>query len=87
MMDFVSQVGLQTAETMRKDIEIGACESSFEFKALASKFTVDIIASTAFGIEINSFKNPDSDFSRIAQKVTDLANWRSGLILAGFSNH
>ena len=45
MMDFVSQVGLQTVETMRKDIENGA-ESSFEFKALASKFTVDIIAST-----------------------------------------
>ena len=45
MMDFVSQVGLQTAETMRKDIENGA-ESSLEFRELASKFTVDIIAST-----------------------------------------
>lgn len=49
MMEFVSQVGLQTAETMRKDIENGA-ESSFEFKALASKFAIDIIASTGENI-------------------------------------
>lgn len=45
MMDFVSQVGFQTFEAMKKDIENGG-ESSFEFKNLASKFTVDIIGST-----------------------------------------
>jgi hypothetical protein len=45
MMDFVSEVGLQTTESLRKDIESGG-ESNFDFKALASKFTVDIIAST-----------------------------------------
>lgn len=45
MMDFVSQVGQQTFEVMRKDIDKNG-ESTFEFKALASKFTVDIIAST-----------------------------------------
>jgi cytochrome P450 family 9 len=44
MMDFVSEIGLQTTESLRKDIESG--ENKFEFKALASKFTGDIIAST-----------------------------------------
>lgn len=59
MMDFVSQVGHQTAEIIRQEIESGG-ENEFEFKALASKFTVDIIASTGkfltFIIQIIFFK-------------------------------
>lgn len=69
MFDFVSIVGQQTAAAMKAEIEDGR-ENKFEFKDLASKFTVDNIASCAFGIEINSFNNPNNDFFRIAKKIT-----------------
>ena len=34
----------------------------FDKKDFFSKFTVDMIATCAFGIEVNSFKNPENDF-------------------------
>lgn len=80
MYNLVSDVGQQTAESMREEISRGG-ENSFEFKALAMKFTVDVIASTAFGIEVNSFKQPDNDFHRIAKKVT---NFNSGINITKF---
>jgi hypothetical protein len=41
MFDFMSSVGHQTVETLKRNIESGG-ESSFEFKAFAKKFTVDV---------------------------------------------
>jgi cytochrome P450 family 9 len=75
MFDFVSTVGFQTATTMKKDI-LNGLDNNFEFKELAQKFTVDNIASCGFGIEVNSFKNPDNDFLRIARKVTDFTSFK-----------
>jgi cytochrome P450 family 9 len=83
MMDFVSTIGHQTADSIKKDI-VGGGESIFEFKDFASKFTIDIIASCAFGIEINSFKNPTNDFFRIAKKVTNFTSFKTGLKFAGY---
>lgn len=73
MYQFVNQVGQQTAKTMSDDIKAGK-ESEFEFKALAMRFTVDVIASSAFGIEVNSFKNPENEFYKTASKITSLSN-------------
>lgn len=84
MFDFVSVVGQQTAKTMSEEIRKGG-ESSFEFKALAMKFTVDVIASCAFGIEVNSFKNPDNEFYRIATKTTNMNTTSQIIKFIGFS--
>jgi cytochrome P450 family 9 len=73
MFDFVSTVGQQTAKTMQEDIRAGK-DSAVEFKALAMRFTVDVIASCAFGIEVNSFKHPENDFYNVAHKVANLNN-------------
>lgn len=83
MYDFVSSVGQQTAKGMRNEIKAGS-ENSFDFKALATKFTVDVIASCAFGIEVNSFKNPENDFHRIAKKVTNFTSGSTALKFAGY---
>ncbi|CAG9808691.1 unnamed protein product [Chironomus riparius] len=83
MFDFVSTVAIQTSETLKKDIQNGS-ENNFEFKDFASKFTCDNIASCAFGIEVNSFKNPTNDFYRIAKKVTNFASLKVGLKFAGY---
>lgn len=84
MFEFVNTVGEQTSNALLVDIK-GGGESSFEFKSLAMKFTVDVIASCAFGIEIDSFKNPGNDFYRIAAKVTNFAGYKLGLKVAGFA--
>ena len=74
MFEFMSQCGKQTAITMREQINAGS-DNVFEFRELASKFTVDVIASCAFGIEVNSFLNPKNDFQRIAQKVSNFSGF------------
>lgn len=83
MFEFVSTIGIQTAETLRQDIENGK-DGVFEFKDFASKFTCDNIASCAFGIEVNSFKNPSNDFLKIAKKVMNFTGIKTGLKMAGY---
>lgn len=83
MYNYVADVGQQTAKTMKDQIVSGS-DNIFEFKALSTKFTVDVIASTAFGIEVNSFKNPENDFQRIAGSVTNFASLKTALVFAGY---
>ena len=83
MFEFVTVCGKQSAETLKEQIQSGS-DNIFEFKTLATKFTVDVIASCAFGIEVNSFSNPTNDFHKIAQKVTNFASFKTALKLAGF---
>lgn len=35
-----------------------------------------MIATSAFGVEINSFANPDNEFQRIAKIIMNFTNWR-----------
>ena len=39
---------------------------------------MDVIAGAAFGIEVDSLKNPDDKFSHHAQSMVDTANSRIG---------
>lgn len=83
MFNFVAQVGKQTAETLKQKI-INTGKNDFEFKELATKFTVDNIASCAFGIEVNSFEHPDNEFHNIAMKFSDFASFKTFLKFLGF---
>nr|ARO50431.1 cytochrome P450 [Chironomus tentans] len=83
MFDFVATVGKQTASTLRQKIISGG-EKNFEFKELATKFTVDNIASCSFGIDINSFENPDNDFHEIAKEFLNFSKFSNVLKFVGF---
>lgn len=83
MFEFVSSVGQQAANSIKDQIKNGG-ESTFEFKDLARKFTVDVIATCAFGIEIDSFKNPSNDFHRIAGKVANFGSFFTTLKFIGY---
>ncbi|XP_037039470.1 probable cytochrome P450 9f2 [Bradysia coprophila] len=83
MFEFVSSVGQQVATTLKTQIENGG-ESCFEFKDLARKFTVDTIATCAFGIEVNSFAHPTNDFHRIAGKVANFSSFLTTLKFVGY---
>lgn len=82
MFEFVNEVGRQTADAMMTEVNTGKKES-FNVKTFATKFTVDVIASCAFGIEIDSFKNPGNDFHRIANIITNFASFKMGLRIVG----
>jgi cytochrome P450 family 6 len=45
-----------------------------------SRFTTDVIASCAFGIDSNSLKNPEADLMRYLRKVYDMSI-RKGLAM------
>jgi cytochrome P450 family 9 len=106
MFEFMSSVGQQTVETLKRNIESGG-ESSFEFKAFSKKFTVDVsfslilfvlvdffltflqltvkvIATCAYGIEINSFENPKNDFYQIATKFVNFDSFWLSIKFAGY---
>lgn len=83
MFDFVATVGKQTVSSLRQKIIQGG-EKNFEFKELATKFTVDNIASCAFGIDINSFENPDNEFHGIAKEFLNFSKFSNVLKFVGF---
>lgn len=47
------------------------CESkeAMDVKSVLSSFTTDVIGSCAFGIDCNSFTNPDSEFTKFGRKI------------------
>lgn len=44
-------------------------------KELMTKFANDVIASCTFGIEINSFKEPNNEFFSMAKNLTQIKPW------------
>jgi cytochrome P450 family 9 len=79
MFELMNKVGQQSAETLKHQIEQGKAESEVDFQTLARKFTVDSIATCAFGIEVNSFENPENDFHHIATKTTNFTTFSTAL--------
>lgn len=56
---------LKCGENLEKFLEKHAeNEETLEVKSFLSNFTMDVIASCAFGLEINAFENPNSEFKR-----------------------
>lgn len=83
MFELVAVVGEQVAETLKQQIKAGG-NDAFEFKELARRFTVDCIATCAFGIEVNSFKSPNNDFFRIAGKTANFGGILNSLKFMGY---
>ncbi|KAF2902946.1 hypothetical protein ILUMI_03246 [Ignelater luminosus] len=48
-----------------------------DVKDVVARFTTDVIASCAFGIECNSLKNPNSEFRKYGRKIFEVDMWDS----------
>lgn len=46
-------------------------ELDIELKDLLSKFANDVIASSAFGVKVNTLENPENIFYHMARKFTN----------------
>lgn len=43
---------------------------------VVNRFTVDVIGATAFGMDTNALKDKDSEFLKMARKLSDVTMWR-----------
>lgn len=68
MLNFVQKCSLSSIESVKTQIKESK-NGSFEMKELFSKFTVDVIASCAFGLDVDTFKNPENDFKKVADST------------------
>lgn len=70
MFDFIVDISDQYIKKLTDGIKTSR-NIDFEFGDLSRKFTVDMIASCAFGIEINSFADPENQFFKTASNITN----------------
>uniref|UniRef100_A0A348G633 Cytochrome P450 n=1 Tax=Odontomachus monticola TaxID=613454 RepID=A0A348G633_ODOMO len=60
------------------------CSKMVEVKELISKFTTDVIGSTAYGLNVNSLNNPDAEFRKHGKQIFHYNLVRSFEFLAMF---
>jgi hypothetical protein len=58
--------------------------SIVEVKEMMARFTIDAIASCAFGINGNTLQDPDSEFGRRIRKILDFTVQKGLAILFAF---
>lgn len=64
----------QCIETLFKNLERTVDRKEiFEFRAMCGAFTMDVIASTAFGLKIDSHNDPNNHFVKMARKAFDFS--------------
>ncbi|XP_026681203.1 probable cytochrome P450 6a13 isoform X1 [Diaphorina citri] len=68
MFPLIKKCSDQLITTIRKQIGESK-QMSLEVKDYCARYTTDVIGSTAFGIEINSLENPDSEFRQVSLLV------------------
>lgn len=75
MFELVSEIGAQMAEYFK---QVDDESRHLEFKELFSRFTNDVIATSAFGIQVDSLKNKDNEFFTSAKTLMDFTGiWTS----------
>lgn len=79
MFELINQVAEDSAKYLQQLQSEGDGEGvELELKDYATRFATDVIASTAFGLQVNSFENKDNKFFMLGKKATTF-NWRMNL--------
>lgn len=55
--------------------QLDAGNSELELKDFFTRYTTDVIATAAFGIQVNSFKDPSNEFFTIGQRISEFGFW------------
>lgn len=68
-----------------ESIKSSGNSNQFEAKQLVRRFLVDLMATCMYGIEVNSFKEPENDFYKVSSKTNLFRPFSSALKILG--NH
>lgn len=84
MFPMIDIVAHQMIDQLKKDIEQNQGIVEVEMKDVSSRFTTDVIAITAFGIEVDSFKDPKNEFFTEGQRLNAFSTLKGMLKYFGF---
>ncbi|XP_026461385.1 cytochrome P450 9e2-like [Ctenocephalides felis] len=81
------QLVLKSAQQMALHLKKETTKSSvtLEMKSLFTKYANDVIASCAFGLEVDSLRNPENEFYKFGKKVTGFGGLDALLRFLGFN--
>lgn len=68
--------------TTLKDIHNDDASHEYDAKKLIAKYSNDIIATTTFGVEVNTLKDPENDFYKVGQDLTNFGFLKSLKLIA-----
>lgn len=69
MQNLVTDTTKSAIQTVANKVIGTQTDEGLEMKEFFSKFTIDIIASCAFGLKVDTFENPENDFKKIANET------------------
>lgn len=78
MFELVSDCGNEMAESLLK-VAKDTGKVDCEVKDMFSKYTTDVISSSAFGYKINSFEDPNNEFYTSGKKLIDTSSAKTVL--------
>lgn len=76
MFYLMTNVGKNLVEYLKAHSD-GKGEDCLEAKELAAKFTTDVVATCAFGLEGKSFIEPNAEFRRMGKKFLYPSFWQA----------
>uniref|UniRef100_A0A336ME61 CSON014165 protein n=1 Tax=Culicoides sonorensis TaxID=179676 RepID=A0A336ME61_CULSO len=76
MFELISEIGAQMAEYFK---QVDDKDREFEFKEMFSRYTNDVIATSAFGIQVDSLKHRDNEFFMSAKTLMDFTGFWTGI--------
>lgn len=83
-MKTMFQIINKCAEQMNDYIdEISSKNMPLDIKEIVAKYTTDVIGSCAFGLDCNSFKDPNSEFRKYGKEVFKMSSLERAKLLFG----
>lgn len=80
-MKMMFETLVEISEEMIKYLTEKGNSAELEMKDILARFTTDVIGNVAFGLDVNSMKNPDSMFRKMGKKVFDTPPMRTLKVL------
>ena len=74
MVIFINEVNKKLMASIEKEVKLGR---DVNVKEYFEKFTMDTIATCAFGVDAQSFSNEDSQFVKMAKAVFRRTTWEN----------
>ena len=78
MFELMNQVAQDTVAHLKQELSVSGTHSlELDLKDYFTRFTNDVIASTAFGLQVNSFENRQNEFYMMGKKLTNFTSWQN----------